>query len=48
MAIFYRGAGINTYWYLNDPMEQGFVARAPENDIYYNTADASYCEKHCE
>ena len=29
MAIFYRGAGINTYWYLNDPMEQGFVARAP-------------------
>ena len=29
MAIFYRGAGINTYWYLNDPMEQGFIARAP-------------------
>ena len=29
MAIFYRGAGINTYWYLNDPMKQGFVARAP-------------------
>ena len=29
MAIFYRGAGINTYWYLNDPIEQGFVARAP-------------------
>ena len=29
MAIFYRGAGINTYWYLNDPMEQGFVARSP-------------------
>ncbi len=21
MAIFYRGAGINTYWYLNDPHE---------------------------
>ena len=30
MAIFYRGAGINTYWYLSDPMEQGFVARDPE------------------
>ena len=29
MAIFYRGAGINTYWYLNDPMGQGFVTRAP-------------------
>jgi hypothetical protein len=29
MAIFYRGAGINTYWYLNDPIEHGFVARAP-------------------
>ena len=29
MAIFYRGAGINTYWYLNDPMEQGFIARSP-------------------
>ena len=30
MAIFYRGAGISTYWYLNDPIEQGFVARDPE------------------
>ena len=30
MPIFYRGAGINTYWYLNDPMERGFIARAPE------------------
>ena len=29
MAIFYRGAGINTYWYLNDPMEQGFIPRDP-------------------
>ena len=29
MAIFYRGAGINTYWYLNDPIERGFVARDP-------------------
>ena len=29
MPIFYRGAGINSYWYLNDPMAQGFVARAP-------------------
>ena len=30
MAIFYRGAGINTYWYLKDPIEHGFVARDPE------------------
>lgn len=30
MAIFYRGAGINTYWYLNDPIAQGFVARTPK------------------
>lgn len=29
MAIFYRGAGIGTYWYLNDPIERGFTARAP-------------------
>ena len=29
MAIFYRGAGIGTYWYLNDPIERGFIARAP-------------------
>ena len=29
MPIFYRGAGINTYWYLNDPIVQGFTARAP-------------------
>ena len=30
MAIFYRGAGINSYWYLNDPIEHGFIARSPE------------------
>ena len=30
MAIFYRGAGINTYWYLNDPIEHGFTARSPK------------------
>ena len=29
MPIFYRGAGINTYWYLNDPIVRGFTARAP-------------------
>lgn len=29
MAIFYRGAGIGTYWYHNDPVRQGFIARAP-------------------
>ena len=28
MAIFYRGAGIGTYWHLNNPMEQGFIARS--------------------
>lgn len=30
MPIFYRGAGIDTYWYLNNPVERGFTARAPE------------------
>lgn len=30
MPIFYRGAGINTYWYLNNPAERGFTARTPE------------------
>ena len=30
MPIFYRGAGIGTYWYLNDPVENGFTARSPE------------------
>ena len=29
MAIFYRGSGIGTYWHINDPIENGFVARAP-------------------
>ena len=32
MAIFYRGAGIGTYWYENDPVRQGFIARAPGMD----------------
>ena len=32
MAIFYRGAGIGTYWYLNDPVERGFIARSPGMD----------------
>ena len=30
MPIFYRGAGIGTYWYLNNPVENGFTARSPE------------------
>lgn len=30
MAIFYRGSGIGTYWHINDPIESGFTARAPE------------------
>ena len=30
MSIFYRGAGIDTYWYVNNPVEVGFVARAPD------------------
>lgn len=29
MPIFYRGSGIDTYWYHNNPMETGFSARAP-------------------
>ena len=29
MPIFYRGSGIDTYWYLNNPVEIGFIARAP-------------------
>ena len=29
MPIFYRGAGIDTYWYLNNPAESGFTARTP-------------------
>ena len=29
MAIFYRGAGIGTYWHLNNPLERGFIARSP-------------------
>ena len=48
MAIFYRGAGISTYWYLNDPIEQGFVARDPEMTPTTTRTDASYCQKHCE
>lgn len=30
MSIFYRGAGVDTYWHLNNPTEIGFTARAPE------------------
>lgn len=30
MPILYRGAGIDTYWYINNPIEIGFIARAPE------------------
>ena len=30
MAIFYRGAGIDTYWHRNNPVERGFIARSPE------------------
>lgn len=33
MPIFYRGAGINTYWYLNNPAESGFTARTPESTL---------------
>ncbi len=29
MLIFYRGVGIGSYWYLNNPEENGFTARAP-------------------
>lgn len=30
MAIFYRGAGIGTYWHTHDARQTGFVARAPQ------------------
>lgn len=33
MPIFYRGAGINTYWYLNDPVVRGFNARDPGGTV---------------
>ena len=33
MPIFYRGAGINTYWYLNDPVVRGFSARDPGGSV---------------
>ena len=29
MAIFYRGAGIGTYWHTHDARQTGFIARAP-------------------
>ena len=29
MPIFYRGASINSYWYINNPIERGFIARSP-------------------
>ena len=28
MAIFYRGAGIGTYWHIHDARQTGFIARA--------------------
>ena len=33
MPIFYRGAGIDTYWYLNNPAESGFTARTPGSTL---------------
>ena len=30
MAIFYRGAGIGTYWHSHDARQTGFIARAPQ------------------
>ena len=30
MAIFYRGAGIGTYWHIHDARQIGFTARAPQ------------------
>lgn len=29
MAVFYRGAGIGTYWHRNDARISGFVAQSP-------------------
>lgn len=29
MAIFYRGAGVGTWWHVNDPRLSGFVPRSP-------------------
>ncbi len=29
MALFYRGAGIGTYWHANDPRLSGFTPRSP-------------------
>ena len=31
MAVFYRGAGLGTHWWLNDARAGGFAARAPRN-----------------
>ena len=30
MAIFYRGAGIGTYWHTHDARQTGFIARSPQ------------------
>ncbi len=30
VAIFYKGAGIGTYWHINDARQTGFIARAPQ------------------
>lgn len=29
MAVFYRGAGVDTYWHQHDARKSGFVARKP-------------------
>ena len=31
MALFYRGAGLGTHWWLNDARGAGFMAQAPRN-----------------
>ena len=47
MPIFYRGAGIGTYWYLNNPIENGFTARSPEMTTSLTPVDVSYCKEYC-
>jgi hypothetical protein len=32
MAIFFRGAGVGTYWHQRDPRINGFTAQAPQLD----------------
>ncbi len=33
MAVFFRGAGVGTYWHLNDARIRGFVAQSPGNSL---------------